>query len=218
MNDYTKVLEKQVTAKSKIDFLNTIMLNNEELDRLITNTRLRILNQIGALDWSETNPMPNFSEQIKLILELHDYGLIEDAKACLYIMGMRIEEFNPSLKNWYQLQLNQFKLPSKATKERINYRIFIESFTIDNSIVEVEFCNYLLKDENPEWLRVAFLERDLLEFARSCGLNLEVSDEVNHLGEHIQSEMKRPLFTHLQENLETYIVNYLKQGWPRVKI
>lgn len=218
MNDYTKVLDKPVTAKSKIDFLQTMIHSNEELERLITNTRLRLLNQIGKLDWSETNPMPDFSEQIKLILELHDYGLIEDAKACLLIMGMRIEEFNPNLKPWYQLQLNQFKMPSKTTKERINYRIFIESFTIDNSIVEVEFCNYLLKDENPDWQRVAFLERDLIEFARSCGLNIEVSDEVDHLGEHIQKELKAPLFTHVQENLETYITNYLKQGWPRVRI
>lgn len=218
MNDYTKVMEKPLEPKSKIDFITTIMHNNDELERLITNTRLRILNQIGALDWNETNPMPDFSEQIKLILELHDYGLIEDAKACLYIMAIRIEEFNPTLKPWYQLQLHQFSMPSKAVKEKIRHRIFIESFEINNGIVEVEFCNYLLRNDNPDWQKRAFLEKDLVEFARACGLNVEVSDTVNHLGEHIQNEMKAPLFTHLQENLEVFITNYLNQGWPTVKI
>jgi hypothetical protein len=218
MNDYTKVMEKPLEPKSKIEFMTTIMHNNDELERLITNTRTRILNQIGALDWNELNPMPDFSEQIKLILELHDYGLIEDAKACLYIMGIRIEEFNPTLKPWYQLQLHQFQMPSNTIKEKVRHRIFIESFEINNGIVEVEYCNYLLRNDNPDWEKRAFLESDLIGFAMQSGLNVQVSDSVDHLGEHIQKEIKSPLFTMLQENIESVISNYLNQGWPTVKI
>lgn len=218
MNDYTNVMEKPLDSRSKIDFLSKMIHNSEELERLINRTRTRILNQIGALDWNETNPSPDFSEQIKLILELHDYGLIEDAKTCLYIMGARIEEFNPTLKPWYQLQLNQFKLPSKTIKDKIRHRIFIENYNIENGIVDVEYCNYEERNENPEWQKVAFLERDLVEFARLSGLNIEISDQVGHMGEHIQSETKAPLYTNIQENLELYISNYLQKGCPRVKI
>lgn len=204
---------------TKVDFLNRIQQSPEELERLLVNTKTRILNEIGRMDCNENNPMPDFASQMALIMELQDYGFEREAFECIKIMGTRIDELNPALKAWYGLQMKYFGMPFTPTPKKINQPIFIETFIENNGVLEVTYCLDGVQDDvNPEWNTSALLASDLLEFAKECGLNTVVIDSADHAGQHIQDSMKQPIFSHVQENIETYIKNYLRAGWPSVKI
>lgn len=219
MKNYANVCENEVSRMTKIGFLSRILHSDSELERILMSIKSRIISEIGALDSLEAGKMPDFSRQIELIKELYDTGFENEALTCLQIMELRIDELFPSLKSWLMLQKRQFNIIDPSTNKGVKQPIFIESFVENNNVFEVVYCLDGNQDDvNPEWQNIAFLSSDLLEFARQAGLNEVVFDNSNHLGEHIQQELKQPLFSHIQENIEVYIKNYLKAGWPIVKI
>ncbi len=219
MNHYTKLIENPVTTMTKLDFVDRIHSSPEELEMFLLKTKTRILREISALDSNDERSEPLYAQQIELIKELNEYGFEAEAIGCLTIMQARIMELTPTLRPWLNLHLKEFGVIGLTKRLETKAPIFIETFYEHNNVLRVTWCvDGDQNSTNPNWHDSALLGSDLLKFARDLGLNTVVIDEVYHAGQHIQKEMKRPMFNHVQENIELFIKQYIQAGRELVEL
>lgn len=227
-NEYANITEKINCANAHC--LITKMSDNTK-EMLLYKTRLRILNEISALEdnfWNATefnakiNPIP-FDKQMVLIQELFEYGFIEETKTCLNIMEMRINEMFQELSAWFRLQKSGFGFtvsgPKKGKKRE---KIFIEIYNISqNNIIEVTYCYAASLQilDSIKWYTAALTYSDLVYYMEKNGYNFLFEDMPNPLtGEHFQKEVKNNLAVYLQENLDKIIKEYIEEGYEVIEL
>lgn len=227
-NEYANVTEKINCANAHCQINQ---MSDQTKEMLLYKTRLRILNEISALEenfWNATefnaviNPIP-FDKQMVLIRELHEYGFIEETKVCLNIMEMRINEMFQELSSWFRVQKASFGFtvsgPKKGNKRN---KIFIEVYDISqNNIIEVTYCYEvsLKLKQDIEWHKVALTYDDLVYFMENNGYNFLFEDMPNPIsGEHFQKEVKNNLAVYLQENIDKIIKEYIEEGYELIEL
>lgn len=227
-NEYANVTEKINCANAHCQIKQ---MSDQTKEMLMYKTRLRILNEISALEenfWNATefnaviNPIP-FDKQMVLIQELHEYGFIEETKVCLNIMEMRINEMFQELSSWFRVQKSAFGFtvsgPKKGKKRN---KIFIEVYNVSqNNIIEVTYCYHVsLKLEgNIQWYKAALTYDDLVFYMENNGYNFLFEDMPNPIsGEHFQKEVKNNLAVYLQENIDKIIKEYIEEGYELIEL
>lgn len=230
MNTTAKLNQKIEPSISVYDFIQRLETNREETAMLMHNTLTRILAEIKTIETNEGGELyhqrPDFAREIELIQELCSYGLYKEAYHALTEMGKHIAELYSELLPWYRLQTKMFKgyvlplgLRSVVSEHLFKRDIFIESHHESNGIIYYTWC-WKGTQDNPsvEWNNSAVALTDLSEFALEKDMITGISDTCDHTGEHVQKELKTPLYIYVQEHIETIIKEYVKAGKEVVAI
>jgi hypothetical protein len=217
MNDYTNLLQNSTPSISGLEFISRIQQSPKEMEMLLVKTRERIINEIIRLNGDEFNSSPRFDKQMKLIIELYDYGFQHEAIKCFSVIQDAILETHVSLVPWMNLQLRHLDIQISKTHCT---KLFIEDHYQSEGLVYVTWCYDGLQNlADTPWHNSAFTYAELVEFVEEEGLiKHSISDSVNHLGEHVQQEDRRDVYTYVQEELETIIQKYLQSAWPRTEL
>lgn len=216
MNDFTNLLENSNPSISGLDFITRVQQSPEERERLLFSTRERILKEIACLNGDEFNQTPQYEKQIKLILELNDYGFEAEALKCMNIIHTVLIETESSLLPWFNLHLKKFGID--LTKYHTT-SLFIEDTMWKDGLILTTWCYEGNQNEdNCKWHECAIAESDLFEYVKSEGLNQITLDSSNHEGEHIQSDLKRELYAFVQDEIDSIVKGYLQSGWPRTEL
>lgn len=222
MNTATNLTQKIEPSISANEFL--LNLSKEDAQMLVHSTLRRILNEIKSIEENEQGKIffdrPDFAQEVELIQELYSYGYRKEAHECLTNMGRHINELYSNLMPWFRMQARTFSgyvLPTELrfnqTEQLFKREIYLEDYNIANDIVIFTWCWLgTQNNEDVEWNNSAVALFELYEFAENNDMLTGLSDTSDHTGEHIQRELKTPLYIYVQEHIETIIKEYVKAG------
>lgn len=214
---YTNLVKDCQSSISVDFFLDRIIMSESEKERLMNSTRTRILNEIGAIQAKadESNTHPDFSEQIKLMLELRDYGFELEALKCLGIMMTQINESFPQFSTWVKQQAAMFGVLTLPLK----FDVFVETSNYRDDKIFVTWCvKGTEENKDTNWTDSAIPMDIMVKFCEENGFNISEDNSSNHEGIHIQKTEQVPLFIYIMENIDQLVAKYIKEGWELIEL
>lgn len=216
MNDFTN-LQQMPPSITGLQLMQEVSKSPAELERLNQQTRARIICEIAMLN--EDAILGNgfkYDQILKLVQELFNYGYKKEAMVAMKTLDSQISELNPSLLPWMAEQMKQFD--SDLTSEKVT-GIFIESHYESEGNLFVTWCYEGLEYANTvPWHTSCILMDDLIQFVKETGLYHQVDDIVDHSGNHIQKELRRDVYSYVQEEIGFLIKKYMASGKPRTEL
>ena len=216
MNDFTN-LQQMPPSITGLQLMQEVSKSPAELERLNRQTRARIICDIAILN--EDAILGNgfkYDQILKLIQELSDYGYKREALVAMKTLDKQISELNPSLLPWLKEQMKQFDIELTAEKAT---GIFIESHYESEGKLFVTWCYEGLQDaKTAHWHNSCILMEDMIEFVKESGLFHQVNDLVDHCGNHVQKEIRRDIYSYVQEEIEFLIKKYVASGKARTEL
>jgi hypothetical protein len=214
---YTNLVKDCQSSISVDFFLDRIIMSEAEKERLMNSTRTRILNEIGSIQAKaeEVDQAPDFSEQIKLMLELKDYGFELEALKCLGIMQLQISESYPQFYTWFKQQAAMFGVITLPIK----FDVFVESSNFrDDKIFTVWCVKGTENNHDVKWTESAIPMDSMTKFCEEKGLNISEDNTSDHQGNHVQKSEQVPLFIFIMENIDRLIAQYIQEGWELIEL
>lgn len=214
----TKIKHTYSDLETNFDIPNACIQINKmhqlTIEKLLYKTRHRILAELTAIEneWFNGDYFGgskiNYDKQMELINELHEYGFVADAKACMELMGNRITELNPEMGTWFNLQKQLMGLLVNLPKigPKIN-NVVIKRTSVNNSSALVTWCynENVLNGKNKE---CAILMDHLIVFMQKNGYMHIIENSLNE----VQMEQR---FKHYEKRI---LKEYIQAGWEVVEL
>lgn len=218
MNEKTN-LEK-IPVLTNGEFLAHLHASEEDLTMIRENLFRRIVAELNSiLHFEAVNESaycePDFHKGIELCEELYRSGFKFEAYKYMTELGKLINELYSHHMQLWRLNARQFHsyvVPSFLGWVKPNrlfpVKIELENFVPAGPCMRVSYREKH-KDEYEDGL--IFMD-DLKQHAVDEGLLVEVSDWPDHMGEHVQKELKSSLARYVQERMDDLIKSYLESG------